>query len=277
MFFLLLDVKKLILSIIIPSDGAKLLRQNHPHNCRTLDLADIENSDLSEIKQVRFYFEQKPNVDVEIVMEDSLKSVKRTNKFDKMANSGSRIELNLGSFVYSYFVAEFEQNVFLNDKATNECENYPTAKYLSYGHCDTEWVERVFKKDFPPGFLPVWATDDLNNVTTYFYGEFSELKEMSANNWYDDIISGGVVSNCTVPCTSTQIKTAFVDKKSSAVRKRSKIDITFSNNVKVSVTDFAKFNKWEFLSEIGGSLGLWLGLGVVQMLEFFAERLRNGL
>ena len=76
---------------------------------------------------------------------------------------------------------------------------------------------------------------------------------------------------------STKIKTVFVDKKSSEVRKRSKIDILFSNNVKVTVNDFAKFNHWEFLSEIGGSLGLWLGLGVVQMLECFAERLQIGL
>ena len=117
--------------------------------------------------------------------------------------------------------------------------------------------------------MPVWATDDHEKVTTSFSGDLNKLNDF----WLDDIVPGGAVSNCTAACMSTKTKTVFIDKKSSASRKRSKIDIAFSNIVKVSVTDFAKFNNWKFLSEIGGSLGLWLGLGVVQMLEFIAGRL----
>ena len=49
------------------------------------------------------------------------------------------------------------------------------------------------------------------------------------------------------------------------------IDLTFSSKVFVTETDFAKFTISSFLSEVGGSMGLWLGLGVVQVLELAAN------
>ena len=123
---------------------------------------------MSQIKQISFYFEKEPNFEVEIVLEDSMKSLNRANKFMKMANSGSRIELSLGGYIYSYYVAEFEQNVFVKDEAIEDCENYPTKEFHSFGQCDADWVERVFENDFPADFMPVWATDDHEKVTTSF-------------------------------------------------------------------------------------------------------------
>ena len=49
------------------------------------------------------------------------------------------------------------------------------------------------------------------------------------------------------------------------------IKINFASLVPVSNTDFMKFDLVEFLSSIGGSLGLWLGLGVLQLLEVILE------
>ena len=42
---------------------------------------------------------------------------------------------------------------------------------------------------------------------------------------------------------------------------------TMTNRTTVTVTDFAPFSLSIFLSNVGGSLGLWLGLGILQLVE----------
>ena len=49
------------------------------------------------------------------------------------------------------------------------------------------------------------------------------------------------------------------------------IDITFASKVQVTTTNFLEFHLSTFLSEFGGSLGLWLGLGVAQILQLIME------
>ena len=55
--------------------------------------------------------------------------------------------------------------------------------------------------------------------------------------------------------------------------------LTFSDSVIVTKTDFLKFNFMMFLADIGGSMGLWLGLGLLQVLEismkYVCTRCRN--
>ena len=45
------------------------------------------------------------------------------------------------------------------------------------------------------------------------------------------------------------------------------IGLAFADDVLVTKTYFRKFNFTMFLSEIGGSMGLWLGLGLLQALS----------
>ena len=57
------------------------------------------------------------------------------------------------------------------------------------------------------------------------------------------------------------------------------VDLTFSQGMTVTKTKFKKFNFTILLSEIGGSMGLWLGLGLLQVLEisikYILSRLKN--
>ena len=115
--------------------------------------------------------------------------------------------------------------------------------------------------------MPIWATDDMNKVTKYLV---DKDKNISKSVWFDDAISGNIISTCLQPCKSTKITTVLVDKKDE-LRNQSKIDIIFSNTVKQSVNDFPEFNFGQFLSSLGGSMGLWLGLGVVQSLEIWVK------
>ena len=64
----------------------------------------------------------------------------------------------------------------------------------------------------------------------------------------------------------TTIKTVFIDEKSTE-RTYSRFDIAFSTTVKTFINDFPAFNFASFLAASGGAIGLWLGLGVQQILD----------
>ena len=49
------------------------------------------------------------------------------------------------------------------------------------------------------------------------------------------------------------------------------IGLSFTEKVQVSRTTFAKPSLSSLLSEVGGSLGLWLGLGAVQLVALLAN------
>ena len=58
---------------------------------------------------------------------------------------------------------------------------------------------------------------------------------------------------------------------STSWNKASSIVFTFNQNIKLEQIGFAKFHFPLFLVDLGGSIGLWLGLGVVQMLELLTK------
>ena len=115
--------------------------------------------------------------------------------------------------------------------------------------------------------MPIWATDDSNKVTKHIIDKNENIYKSA---WIGDAISGSIISNCSQPCKSTKINTVLVDQKDVS-KNLSKIDIIFSNTVKLSVSDFPQFSFGQFLSSSGGSMGLWLGLGVVQSLKIWVK------
>ena len=51
----------------------------------------------------------------------------------------------------------------------------------------------------------------------------------------------------------------------------SRIDIEFSKKITVTKKDFPKFNAVVFLAALGGSMGFWLGWGLVQTIEMMVH------
>ena len=90
---------------------------------------------------------------------------------------------------------------------------------------------------------------------------------------------GSRVSDCALPCKTTQTQTKLLHEDKGA---DTSINIAFSSKVKLTKTDLVKPTLSSFLSEVrlkkivmkiktqfqvGGSLGLWLGLGAVQVFQ----------
>ena len=66
-------------------------------------------------------------------------------------------------------------------------------------------------------------------------------------------------------CRSTMTRGTMIT--STSWNETSSIVFSFNPNLQLERIGFAEFNFPAFLADLGGSLGLWLGLGVVQMLE----------
>ena len=83
---------------------------------------------------------------------------------------------------------------------------------------------------------------------------------------YFDLIDGTQKSNCPMPCSTMQVESRLLQEKLGEGNIHF-VDLTFSQGMTVTTTKFKKFNFTILLSEIGGSMGLWLGLGLLQVLE----------
>ena len=83
---------------------------------------------------------------------------------------------------------------------------------------------------------------------------------------FKDLMDGSQLSDCPLPCTTTNTETKHILDRTGN-RNYPTLFLSFSSKVMVTRTDFLKFSLASFLSEVGGSMGLWLGLGMVQALE----------
>ena len=237
----------------------ELIRPNHPTNCLTLDLLKTYTHSLRGLYQIQFHFKSSSKYQIEVQIEDRLNSLSRAFKYNKFGRSGPRMELdNLNKSSYRYYSVQFNQKKFTERDPGKKCKNYHKT---SFDDCDQEFFGKLLKEKYPPGFLPLWATNNLSTVTTLIRGNGSKFSKN-----YEGFILGDLKSDCLAPCTSTEITSVFLDEKNDNY-SRSKIDITFSEHVSTVLTDFPKFNAAVFLSSCGGSMGMWLGVSVLQTAE----------
>ena len=80
---------------------------------------------------------------------------------------------------------------------------------------------------------------------------------------YFTLENGMRIPPCKSPCTTTKGTTQLA---LTAKGKPTAI-LSFKKQMAVTVTDFTPFSLSIFLSNVGGSLGLWLGLGLLQLGE----------
>ena len=159
-------------------------------------------------------------------------------------------------------ILEISKNIYLEEDLKKNCRDYPNTDFESFNACDEFYIQQIFNAYFPPGFMPVWFTNNLSIVSTHVKTE--AFKDSPVD--LEDLVAGDEDSDCPVPCKSTTIigrpiNTQILNKPFSM------IDFTIASGVTVSRTVFTKSSIAELFSSFGGSLGLWLGLGIIQLAE----------
>ena len=155
-------------------------------------------------------------------------------------------------------VVQLRQNVYIEEDKTKNCVNYPNDKFLSYSTCDDYFLQR----SLPTGLVPIWLKDNMDDVTTKMVVEKFPNNSIS----YEDLFDGTQLSDCPLPCTTTSVETRLLTE-TIRTDNSSGINLTFSPTIIITTTSFLKFTIAKFLSDLGGCMGLWLGLSMVQLVE----------
>ena len=257
------DSIKTGIAISIPPSEVKLIKPNFPHNCLSLDLTKNKLIKEQGVKNIYITFHKRSGFGVEIFLEDKQISCSRTIIYTRLTHSGANIGLDdLGNTVIRRYVVKINENIRLEENPQAKCRNYPNKDYETYNDCDEDFVFKIFQKYF--GFLPIWATSNKSlvaeNANIINFDAFGE----GEINYYD--LKDGDISNCILPCRSSSLTCAFLTEFAST-KNSSTINIAFDPRA-VLIKELSPAVDWTgLLADLGGCMGVWLGLGAVQILQ----------
>jgi len=240
-------------AIGIPLEYLKVSKVNYPNNCRSLDLSKVPELNSTSYKQFFIVIRELGDYTIAVHFNGKSLDTGRNIRENNLRSTGDDIILKEEN-VSKAFMVEIAQREFVEEDPLNDCRDYPNADYATYDECDNK-----FMREKLPGLTPVWITEDPAEVTI-------QKDDENFTYWglIDDLVDGSLVSDCPLPCKMTQTHTEFLDEYKSY---ETFLDISFSSRVRVTKTDLVKPTLSSFLSEVGGSIGLWLGLGVAQAFQ----------
>ena len=144
------------------SDEVRLERVNYPFNCYTLDLtrnSRLRGKGVKKLDMMLFTDEETfKAVHIQI---HGRTLVTHRNIFDHTVfTTGDALTAKAGE--HKKFVLRIEENIFVEEDESKNCEEYPNSDYASYRECDDNFTRSICSK---AGLVPVWMAEQLENVT----------------------------------------------------------------------------------------------------------------
>ena len=173
---------------------------------------------------------------------------------------GDKIEAVKG--YYSEYLIEFEQRETVEEDKARNCKKYPMKGNKSYGACDQIFIRKALDGLGLTNLTPIWATNNFEEVTENVQLELSHVMKLGLS----DLASGVKMSNCKKPCRSTTTYVKFLTRNKDP-KNGTYILLHISEDVSREMTKMVEFNFLTCLSFLGSNMGLWLGLGALQLLE----------
>ena len=249
----------------------KSKRLSFPHNCLHLDLAEEIAQKNLKVIGVGFTFYPFPTTDgeaalAEIVVEERVKVLYRESIETKKNFWGPKIETGIGigdPQKVNRYVLSFEQDIYVEEDQDMRCKKYPWKGLNSFNDCDEDYMQNWVNKKY--NFLPIFMAKEQTNSTV---GPIEVGFNCSLWESEYTMFLGYKKSSCPMPCTRTKmdVKHLMTDEDN-----HHRIEILFSESLMVTRHFFPDPSLAEGLASLGGSMGLWLGLGVLQLLQLLTK------
>ena len=173
---------------------------------------------------------------------------------------GDYVEVEKGmNFFYTYRI---KLTVIEEDIKDGDCQEYDDDH--TFKDCIDNYAGKIF--DDKLGCVPPWFSKDINR---YCNKSFTQAE--FGNTWKHvrHLVYQEHFKDCLAPCTRMEITSRMQSKTKAEMKGTGALNINFDEKVKV-VGNVLIMNFLDLLANIGGILGLCLGLSFLDMLNFFS-------
>ena len=254
-------------------------------NCQIINLNDHFNLTGTAPKILWFMIGPLDNLQVTIQMIEKNKISIRPIQSKFLSYRGPAISKRLKANKVRLFttINKIEQTIKSEKDKDQPCQNYPTEAYTSFGACDKDYVRKSLSEKL--NFMPFWAAETFDYVSKH--GIRVNLNPYNVM----DLADGLQESSCAQPCLDSKVLIIYIFIQFAGpvylfqvfatnvfdrdhVGNISRFGMIFDQTVTVTEYFYPNFSLTQFFSSMGGALGLWLGVGVLQMGDFSLKMIK---
>ena len=236
-------------SVFTPFDGFCVMQ--------IINATHVSETDL-------LYFGLYPSEKMKVIIVDTARSPYYMLNSQTLKDEAIKQEQTYGK----YYSIRFEEISRMEDMG--ECTNYgEQAKFKTYADCIANEQEQIFKPLLGGCMVP-WLSAPGSSRTCKgrIQLNFSLFQDSVAEFWEIARVSGHAhTTSCLKPCVELQAYATLTSKE-----EGEDFGVLLNFERKVKVTKYQKaYGLFDLVVEVGSSLGLWIGLSAIGVLDLLLQ------